>query len=77
MKVQTFICYKGKSLSLSLSLSRARARARAHAHTHTLFFLGHTTPLQEDSISARAYNVNINQSPTIKLNKKAVKNLAL
>lgn len=69
---------------ISLTHSHAHTCACAHAHTpphtHTLplsLFLGHTTPLQEDSIPARAYNFNINQSPTIKLNKKAVKNLAL
>lgn len=61
MKVQTFICYKGKSLS--------HTHRHTDTQTHTLF-LGHTIPLQKDSIPARAV-------PTIKLNKKKVKTLAL
>lgn len=43
-------------------------------HTHTLSLsLTLTAPLQEDNTPVRAYNCNTNQSPTIQLNKEAVK----
>lgn len=45
-----------------------------HTHTHNLF---RHTPLQGDCIPVRTYNFNTIQSPTIQLNKKAAKNLAL